>query len=84
MTRSMKFEVAVVALVLLLITPAHALAYVDPGTGSYLLQLALAGFLAGAYTVGRYWHSLKTAVRRLFERSRPDGDNPHPGPNGMV
>ena len=44
--------VAVVALIL--ITEADALAYVDPWTGSYLFLFAIAGGLAGIYTVRRY------------------------------
>ena len=30
-------------------------AYVDPGTGSYLLQMALAGLLGAGYTVRMFW-----------------------------
>ncbi len=37
--------------------PAHA--YLDPGTGSMLLQLLLGG-VAGALVVGKlYWHRVK-------------------------
>jgi hypothetical protein len=39
--------------------PAQAWAYVDPGTGSYLFQLAAAGFLAGMFTLRRYWAAVK-------------------------
>ncbi len=38
-------------------TPAHA--YLDPGTGSMLIQLLLGG-VAGILVVGKlYWHRLK-------------------------
>ena len=30
-------------------------AYIDPGTGSYVLQLALAGLLGAGYTIRRFW-----------------------------
>ena len=39
-------------------------AYIDPGTGSYVLQLALAGLLAAGYTLRRFW----TRVASLFGR----------------
>ena len=38
-------------------------AYVDPGTGSYLFQLGVAGLLAGLYTVKRYWRAIRDAFR---------------------
>jgi hypothetical protein len=40
-------------------------AYLDPGTGSYVLQLALAGLLGAAYTLRRFW----TRVTGLLGRS---------------
>ncbi len=49
--------------------PAHA--YLDPGTGSMLLQLLLGG-VAGVLVVGKlYWHH----VTSFF------GRNPAPSPN---
>jgi len=73
----MLFGVVVVALIL--ITEADARAYVDPGTGSYLFQLAIAGGLAGIYTVRRYWHALTDALRRRFGRKQdaPGPDERH-------
>jgi hypothetical protein len=43
-------------------------AYVDPGTGSYLLQLAMAGVLGAGYALKHYWARLK----RLFTSSGDD------------
>jgi hypothetical protein len=54
------------ALGLVAVTPSPAWAYVDPGTGSYLFQLAAAGFLAGLFTIRRYWDAVKA---RLSGRS---------------
>ena len=43
---------------------APAYAYLDPGTGSMLLQLLLGGF-AGVLVVGKlYWHRIKAFVGR--------------------
>lgn len=44
-------------LLLLLANPAYA--YLDPGTGSMLLQGILAGIMAMGVTVGIYWRRLK-------------------------
>jgi hypothetical protein len=54
------------AMLLMLATPLDALAYVDPGTGSYVFQLAIAGGLAALYTVRHYWQSLKATIRSWF------------------
>lgn len=48
----------------LLVTPTPAWAYIDPGTGSYLFQLAAAGALSGVYLLRRYWGHLKSLLTR--------------------
>lgn len=49
---------------------APAYAYLDPGTGSMLVQLLLGG-VAGALVIGKlYWSRFKD----LFSRQRPQGD----------
>ena len=55
---------AALALGFLATTPADAWAYIDPGTGSYLFQLAAAGFFAGMFTLRQYWGALKTRFGR--------------------
>jgi len=44
--------------------PPIVFAYLDPGTGSYLLQLALAGALGASYAVRHFWARLKGLVSR--------------------
>ena len=43
-------------------------AYVDPGTGSYLFQLALAGILGASYAVRHLWSHVRDRTKRLFVR----------------
>jgi hypothetical protein len=45
--------------------PAHA--YLDPGTGSYLLQLIIGGALGGIFILKNYWHKLTS----LFIKKSP-------------
>jgi len=40
------------------------LAYIDPGTGSYVLQMAIAGALGASYAVKHYWERLKSVFSR--------------------
>jgi len=47
--------------VLLLLIVTDAFAYLDPGTGSMLLQVILGGVAAVAVAVKLYWHKLRAA-----------------------
>lgn len=51
--------------------PALTLAYLDGGTGSLLLQSALAGALTAGYVVRTQWHALKVRFARK-DRSAAD------------
>lgn len=48
----------VIGFFLLLLIP-HAEAYLDPGTGSMLLQVILGGVAAVGVAVKLYWHKLR-------------------------
>ena len=49
------------------------LAYLDPGSGSFLLQLLLAGILGGLFVVRMSWSRIKGFFRRMFARGqKPD------------
>lgn len=62
---------------LLIATEAHA--YIDPGSGSVLLQVLLAGLLAVGFTIKTFWGNLKSRVTGLFSRSkRPADDDSDP------
>jgi hypothetical protein len=47
--------------VLLLLMFTDAVAYLDPGTGSMLLQVILGGVAAVGVAVKLYWHKLRAA-----------------------
>jgi hypothetical protein len=53
-----------------MLAPRSAHAYVDPSTGSILLQVLIAGALGAAFTVRQWWARLATAARRLRGRVR--------------
>jgi len=57
-----------------IVFPARAHAYVDPGTGSYFLQFLIAGLLGLLYSIKIYWRKIKETVisplaKRLKRRS---------------
>jgi len=43
-------------------------AYLDPGTGSYVLQLAIAALVGFAFLIKAYWARLRSFFRKLFTR----------------
>ena len=55
-----------------LVLPADAFAYLDPGTGSMVFQLAAAAFLGALFTVKLYWRRVKGRVKGLFGKSADD------------
>ena len=50
---------------------APALAYLDPGTGSIILQGVLASIAVAAAAGGMFWHRLKTRLTSLLTRKKP-------------
>ena len=57
-SRSLINSVVLVGLLFFILTrDAHA--YLDPGSGSYILQLILAGLLGAAVAVRIYWKRIK-------------------------
>ena len=57
----------VLSLLVVFSAPAHA--YIDAGSGSYMLQMALAGVMALVFSAKMYWHKLKSYATGLY-RSR--------------
>ncbi len=53
-----------------MLRPAH---YLDPGSGSYLLQLLIAGALGALFALRLYWKRVRGFFSRLLGR-RTDGD----------
>lgn len=70
-------RVGTLALTIVLMASVDAHAYIDPGTGSYLFQLALAGLLAEGYAVRRYWRTIRFRLASLFGRANPAAGRAH-------
>ncbi len=62
---STKIERAIIGVAALGASPA-VLAYLDPGTGSMLLQLLIAGILGALFTIKMYWYRFKRFFARLL------------------
>lgn len=46
--------------------PVHA--YIDPGAGSYLIQILIGTALGGAYLVKNFWKNIIAFVKNLFKK----------------
>lgn len=55
--------------------PHTVWAYLDPGTGSYFLQLTIASILGGVYAVKLFWKNIKTFIKNIFSRGEKDKKN---------
>ena len=54
-----------------------AYAYIDPGTGSYFLQIIIAGLLGVAFAIKVFWKNIKTFLSSLFSKGpkgKPDDE----------
>ena len=61
-------RIAAVAAVAAFLTPVAALAYIDPGTGSYVIQLVIAAFVGVVFSVRVFWKR----IARLFKKGEPE------------
>ena len=51
----------------------EAYAYLDPGTGSYILQLIIAGLLGGLFALKMFWGKVKNFCVNLFSGRNKHG-----------
>ena len=59
---------------LLIITSKGAYAYIDPGTGSYVLQVVAASVLAGLFIIKSTWQNIRKSVGKLFGKNTDDAE----------
>ena len=52
-----------------------AYAYLDPGTGSYILQLFIAALLGGLFAVKIFWRKIKFFLIKLFSKRKNGKDD---------
>ena len=57
-------------LLILIVTPNTSYAYLDPGTGSIILQ-AILGFIAATVaSISIYWTKFKIILKKIFSKKR--------------
>ncbi len=49
-----------------ILAPSAGYAYLDPGTGSYILQMALAAVLGSLFAIKMFWKRIVEFLKGLF------------------
>ena len=65
--------IALIALCLI-VFPPPSYAYIDPGSGSYVIQILVAGLLGFLYSIKLFW----SKIRAAFEKWVPNGRKSRP------
>jgi len=72
----MKLFIAIQLLAVLpyiFVNRAHA--YIDPGTGSMIIQAVIAAIAVASVSIGIFWRRLRAFFERLFGRNNSGGDD---------
>ena len=63
-------KVFLIILIFIVLNPSFAYAYLDPGTGSIILQ-AIIGVIAASLTaISIYWEKFKSIISKIFMRNK--------------
>ena len=54
------------ALIFYSLFPQKCYAYLDPGTGSYILQMVIAALLIAPFVIKMFWKKIKMFFKKLF------------------
>lgn len=68
-TSSSGFLLTLFVLALVAVPPAHA--YLDPGTGSLIIQVLIAAVVGTAFAVKVFWRRIAAFLRRAFHKDDP-------------
>ncbi len=49
-------------------------AYIDPGTGSLIIQMLLAVLVGAGFAIKIFWTNIKSFFSKVFDKKRDDSD----------
>jgi len=52
--------------------PKCIFAYIDPGTGSYIIQIMIAVFIGISFAIRVYWKKIKAFLSGVFKKNSGD------------
>jgi membrane associated rhomboid family serine protease len=57
--KSKKFTIVFFSIIVFMVLPTMAFGYIDPGTGSYLLQIVIATLMGSLLALKIFWQKIK-------------------------
>jgi len=75
MNRSRTIMFPVILVCLLLLTPGAAHAYIDPGTGSFVIQGIIAAVVGAGFAVKMFWKRIKAFLTGKPTPADPDDED---------
>jgi len=69
-------NILIAALFFFVISIKPTFAYLDPGTGSFILQVLAAGFLGGLFAVKTFWNNITTFFSNLVSKTKVKSKQP--------
>jgi hypothetical protein len=63
-------KILFVSILALVVFASPAYAYLDPGTGSMIIQLVVAGVLGALFTIKTWWRFICDFAKRLVGKSK--------------
>jgi hypothetical protein len=52
--------------------------YLDPGSGSYIIQLVIAALLGGGFLIKAFWRQIAAFFKRVFSGKKSDATDEQP------
>ena len=68
-------EIIVLMMLVLISFPAHSHAYIDPGTGSFVIQMVVAAVLGAFFALKMYWRRLKGFFSKFTAKEKKNSDD---------
>ena len=68
------FYPAIAIITCILILTNDAFAYIDPGTGSMILQAIIGAIIGSAMFIKIFWGKIKSVCSRIFGEKRTDNE----------
>ena len=68
----MSIKALSLAILIFFLTSTNSFAYLDMGTGSYIIQAILAGFFATLFFIKVYWFKFSKFISKIFGKSKED------------
>ena len=68
-------NMVILTVILILCSVSKAHAYIDPGTGSYIIQVVIGVLLGAAYALKVYWEKVRAYFSKIFSKRTKSDKN---------